>query len=114
MKFGKEALLSLAAMCCWVAFDAEAFVPHAKPSRLALVKANHHAPLSATSVILRLAADDDLDEMEDDGPLGKGVDSVSWLPTVVGKKGGSVSGVKEVSFLLLVSCHRNSFGQLLV
>ena len=54
---------------------------------------------------IRLFAADDDDEDEDDeeeeegGPLAQGVDSVSWLPTVAGAKGGGISSVKEVRFV---------------
>ena len=43
--------------------------------------------------------DDDDEEEEGGGPLAKGVDSVSWLPTVLGRKGDNmpISDVKEVS-----------------
>jgi hypothetical protein len=44
--------------------------------------------------------DDEDDEDEDDkkGPLSKGIDSVSWLPTVIGSKGDnmSITTAKEV------------------
>ncbi len=34
--------------------------------------------------------DDDEDEFDDKGPLAKGIDSVSWLPTVNGAKGDNM------------------------
>ena len=54
-----------------------------------------------------LAADDDDEDFDDDdleekGPLSDGVDSVSWLPSVVGAKGDNMpitSSTKEVSRL---------------
>ena len=49
-------------------------------------------------------SEDDDDDQED--PLGKGVDSVSWLPSVVGKKGGGqVTGAREVSVVRHSSLH---------
>lgn len=47
--------------------------------------------------------DDDDEEDDEDGneddedPLGDGVDSVSWLPSVVGAKGKEVTSAREVS-----------------
>jgi hypothetical protein len=35
--------------------------------------------------------DDDDDERDSNDPLGNGIDSVSWLPTVVGAKGKEIS-----------------------
>lgn len=49
----------------------------------------------------RLAADDvegeeeEWSDDEDDEPLSKGIDSVSWLPSVVGAKDKDVSGIRE-------------------
>lgn len=42
---------------------------------------------------------DDEDEDYDDEyePLGKGIDSVSWLPSVIGETGGPVAEAREVS-----------------
>ena len=41
--------------------------------------------------------DDDDDDEDDEDPLSKGIDSVSWLPTVVGAKASSdkVTGTRE-------------------
>ena len=41
--------------------------------------------------------DDDDDDDEENGPLSNGIDSVSWLPSVVGKTGENIKGAKEVS-----------------
>ena len=40
---------------------------------------------------------DDDDDDEENGPLSNGIDSVSWLPSVVGKTGENIKGAKEVS-----------------
>lgn len=67
---------------------------------------SHHVRLT----ICQLAADDDDEDEDDDddeeeekGPLSKGIDSVSWLPSVVGGKGDNmqVSSVKEVRHVLI-------------
>lgn len=52
------------------------------------------------------AVDDDDDDGDDENPLGKGVDSVSWLPSVVGQSAGSgTPQLKEVRLRLpLVVC----------
>jgi hypothetical protein len=41
--------------------------------------------------------DHDEDDDDDDDPLSKGIDSVSWLPSVVGAKGSTeaVKGTRE-------------------
>jgi len=103
MKFGKETLLALAATCCLLTSQADAFVPASiRSTKFALVNSrmvtSTTSPnkLSRTTVVRRLADDDDDLDAEDDeeGPLGKGIDSVSWLPSVVGKKGESVPSAK--------------------
>lgn len=50
--------------------------------------------------------DDEDDEDESDEPLGNGVDSVSWLPSVIGGKGISVSGTRMVRFVILLFTYR--------
>jgi hypothetical protein len=106
MKFGKETLLTLAATCCLLTLQTDAFVPASiRFTKLALVNSRLSTSttspnkLSRTTAVRRLAADDDdLDSDDyDEGPLGKGIDSVSWLPSVAGKKGESVPSAKEVS-----------------
>ena len=110
MKFGKETLLALAATCCLLTSQADAFVPASiRSTKFALVNSrmvtSTTSPnkLSRTTVVRRLADDDDDLDAEDDeeGPLGKGIDSVSWLPSVVGKKGESVPSAKVVSNYIL-------------
>jgi hypothetical protein len=106
MKFGKETRLALAATCCLLTLQADAFVPASiRSTKLALVNSRmvtsttSSKKLSRTTVVRRLAADDDDWDADDyeEGPLGKGIDSVSWLPSVVGKKGESIPSAKEVS-----------------
>ena len=40
---------------------------------------------------------DDEDDDSENGPLSNGIDSVAWLPSVVGQTGESIKGAKEVS-----------------
>jgi hypothetical protein len=121
MKFGKETLLVLAATCCLLTLQADAFVPASiRSTKLALVNSrmvtSTTSPnkLSRTTVVRRVAADDDDDDLDADdyeeGPLGKGIDSVSWLPSVVGKKGESVPSAKEVSDNILCQARMHSQG----
>jgi hypothetical protein len=42
--------------------------------------------------------DDDDDDDDSNEPLGNGVDSVSWLPSVMGAKSIAVSGMRMVRF----------------
>jgi Lon protease-like protein len=51
------------------------------------------------STFRRLAAEEQEDE-EDDGPLSKGIDSVSWLPTVIGGRSESILSIREGSEIL--------------
>jgi hypothetical protein len=39
--------------------------------------------------------DDDDDYADSDSPLSKGVDSVSWLPSAVGRRGETVAGLTQ-------------------
>ena len=48
----------------------------------------------------RLAAEDDEEDDADDEPLAKGIDSVSWLPTVIGARSEPISSVPEGSEIL--------------
>jgi hypothetical protein len=122
MKFGKETLLALAVTCCLLTLQADAFIPASiRSTKLALVNSRmvtsttspNKLSLSRTTVVRRLAADDDDLDADDyeEGPLGKGVDSVSWLPSVVGKKGESVPSAKEVSDHILCQAriHRQGY-----
>ena len=47
-------------------------------------------------ISLRAKEDEDLDDGLDEEPLAKGIDSVSWLPSVMGQKSEAVTGVREV------------------
>ena len=99
MKFDKQALLSLAVLCSF-AFDAEAFAPRAqKNSGLSLFNSDVAPQVVSHGMMTRLYAVDDEDEDDGEDPLGNGVDSVSWLPSVVGSKGSEVTSVSEVSNL---------------
>ena len=101
MKFDKQALLSLAALCSFT-FNADAFIPQArKNSGLALFNARMGPRVTQAMVTRLFSSDDDEDKHELEDPLGKGVDSVSWLPSVVGASGEAISGVKKVSILLI-------------
>ena len=96
MKFDKQALLSFALLCSFT-FDVDAFT--SKPRRsssLALFDGRASAKFAHSMPFTRLNAVDDDDGDEED-PLGKGVDSVSWLPCVLGAKGDEISSVNEVS-----------------
>ena len=45
--------------------------------------------------------EDEDDDDEENGPLSNGIDSVSWLPSVVGKTGeNNIKGAKEVRTLV--------------
>jgi hypothetical protein len=104
MKFNKQVVLSLAALCS-VTLNADAFMPQAtKASGVSLFGARNKLQKAPRAMVTRLYAADDEDEDDEDedddeqkGPLGKGVESVGWLPSVVGEKGGEISGAKEVS-----------------
>lgn len=73
------------------------------PEKSMLVSRN--APSSLTRQFLSAADEDEDDDDEEDddddqkGPLSNGVDSVSWLPSVVGAKGDNmpITTAKEVS-----------------
>ena len=89
---------------------AEAFAPYQRklkantrsdvlatfPTRLSSIQ--NHLPRRISSRIFMAEEDDDDDEDEvnAEDPLGNGVDSVAWLPTVVGAESVELSNVKEV------------------
>lgn len=77
--------------------EASGFIPFHAPARDVLSKyhecasrstsSNHHSELARPLRMINEDNDDDDEEDwedEDDGPLSEGIDSVSWLPTVVG------------------------------
>lgn len=101
MKFSKETLLYMVvvASVSWAPFG-DAFAHASIRLRASFVQVNtgsnyleaQSKARKASSARLWSQLDDDDEEDEDDsdvgrGPLSKGVDSVSWLPTVVGAKG---------------------------
>jgi hypothetical protein len=103
MKFSISTVWTLAGSCAvyallWIDVTVDAFTPAV---RLPLHTTGHAAPWLApaaaqcrqpSTVCLSAMTndDDDEDEEEEDDdtaePLSKGIDSVSWLPTVVGAK----------------------------
>jgi hypothetical protein len=115
MKFDPQAIvcLSIAAFSAWN--HAEAFAP----SPRFLTKASSGViTTSGSSVVssyseqrrtrssrLFMADEDEDDEDDDDDdeddydydPLGEGVDSIAWLPSVIGSKGKDVTSAREVS-----------------
>lgn len=52
---------------------------------------------TSTTARNMLADDDEFDDEE--GPLSDGVDSVSWLPTVIGGEDEDVKSIRDVSFV---------------
>ena len=102
MKFTSAAIVSLAtAAGFWHAV--EGFVPDTICRRGSAIVASRRRTgrgmvlgqcglaLRKRSVVLRMVDDDDEDEDDDEydeeeGPLADGIDSVSWLPTVLGAK----------------------------
>jgi hypothetical protein len=107
MKCDKKAWFYFAALWCGLASDVEAFT--LQPSQVVrAVMPSKGVQISSQRLVgPRWATGDDMDEDDDEddeedeegrgGPLGNGVDSVSWLPSVVGGKGEQVAGAKEVS-----------------
>lgn len=109
MRFNKEVVIFLSLLC--YAQTVDAFVPISRTSTQLNSVGSTAAPKTVGFVSSRLYAvddddeddyddddDDDEDEYEDEeNPLGKGVDSVSWLPSVKGQRAGKdASSIKEV------------------
>ena len=102
MRFSKTALVSLVASVSYLDLSADAFssqLPRTLPSSLASSCFSNGLSLQNSSIrkkqtSLNLASDDEDEDDEDDdddhaeegNPLAKGVNSVSWLPSVVGGK----------------------------
>jgi hypothetical protein len=66
-----------------------------------LIGNRHQQVIHRGSLIPRFAGSNDDDEEDDDaeeGPLAKGIDSVSWLPSVEGAKGDNmpIESTKQV------------------
>lgn len=119
MRFEKQAIISLGSAAALLVFGScDAFVfsqPKNKLSPTFLVPSSTlsysvsgtgGSSSSSTRLFASLEDDDDdeddHDDEEDDNtnPLGKGVNSVSWLPSVVGQSGQEISGLKEGSEIL--------------
>ena len=109
MRFGQQVATFLGAL--FVAQQTDAFLP-ASHSRVVSTNGLAFAPessitssssrftpsLRTPSTRLFLADDDEDDDEDDDdlNPLGKGVDSVSWLPTVMGKiKSAELTNIQD-------------------
>jgi hypothetical protein len=92
MKFRIEALAAAFAFCCSLhntaAFSVQPQSLHIDHQNSGIVSfAGQSAPVSRRlKTQRRLAESDDDEHDDDDEPLAKGVNSVSWLPTVVGAK----------------------------
>lgn len=81
-------------------FSATGAIISTKSSTLGYCQSS--VPRDSSRVLRKLAAgDDEEDDDELDGPLSKGVDSVSWLPTVIGAESVEATGDSggEVSIL---------------
>ena len=121
MRFEKQAIISLGSAAALLVFGScDAFVfsqPKNKlsptflvPSSTLSYSVSGTGGSSSTSTRLFASLEDDDDEEDDDhddeeeddntNPLGKGVNSVSWLPSVVGQSGQEISGLKEGSEIL--------------
>jgi hypothetical protein len=106
MKCDKKALLYFASLWCVLVSEVEGFTLQPSHVVRAVMPPKGVQISSQRLVGPRWANGDDIDEDDDEddeedeegggGPLGNGVDSVSWLPTVVGGKGEKVAGAKEV------------------
>jgi hypothetical protein len=101
MRFDKPVAIFLGLLC--FAQTVDAFVPRSRTSSQLTPVGAAAAPKTIRFVSTRLYAVDDDDDDEDDededdeNPLGKGIDSVSWLPSVAGQSAGEeVSSIKEV------------------
>ena len=109
MRFEKQAIISLGALCCFAhQFCCDAFVLQ-QNSRI--LSTTFLVPASSNSRIVNnqkynlstrlFAVEEEEDDDDDDtNPLGKGLNSVSWLPSVVGQSGEEISGLKEGSEVL--------------
>ncbi|CAJ1959159.1 unnamed protein product [Cylindrotheca closterium] len=108
MKFGEQVALFLGAL--FVAQQTTAFVPASRihsskglafiPESSIMTSTSRAVPSLQGSSTCLFAYDDDDDEDDDEedelNPLGKGVDSVSWLPSVVGKtKSAEISNIQD-------------------
>eukprot|EP00980_Cylindrotheca_fusiformis_P001764 scaffold405_cov132-Cylindrotheca_fusiformis.AAC.16 len=81
-----------------VAKSADAFTPtsNMKSTHLSLIQGELYPRAIGIFSTRLYAIDDDDDDDDEENPLGKGVDSVSWLPSVIGKKSsGDTPSVKE-------------------
>jgi hypothetical protein len=103
MKFETQVLVLLGALCC--SQTATAFVSRSKTtSGLAPISAMFF-PKSIRAMsthLFTMEDDEDEDEDNENNPLGKGVNSVAWLPSVIDRSGEELAGVKEVSIRLRI------------
>jgi hypothetical protein len=112
MKFFQSILISFVAGSSSLLSATNAFVA---PARFGTIDIFSRSFSSATSVSfglkdtlrtprpvsLKLAADDDDDEEDDDGgPLSKGIDSVSWLPSVLTSSSQVLTAIKDGNEIL--------------
>ena len=107
MKFDRNAPGFLIVKVCFIVWNAAAFAP--RPPASSVVPSTTRGSLipfclerpRTTRLFLvdddDEAEDDDDDDDDDEDPLGDGVDSVSWLPSVIGAKGKEISSAREVS-----------------
>ncbi len=105
MRFDKQVISVLTIGLSSINWNAEAFAPRLQSNAVI------HSPKGVVSFhIERLTAtrlfmveddvddeDDDDDDNDDDDPLGDGIDSVAWLPSVIGARGKTITSAREVS-----------------
>lgn len=102
LHFAWGSLLTVLAVCS-LTLNTEAFLPRPKASNVARATARRSiAPFCferprTTSLFMVDDDEEDEDDEDDDDPLGNGVDSVAWLPTVIGAKGKEITSAREVS-----------------
>jgi hypothetical protein len=111
MRFDKQVVIFLGLLC--FAQTVDAFVPRSRTSTQLTPVGATAAPKTIGFVSTRLYAvddddedayDDDDEDEDDENPLGKGIDSVSWLPSVAGQSAGEdVSSIKEVRRYFVVA-----------
>lgn len=101
MKFDRQTLCCFLAAAGSLVLTVDAFAPQYVKTGAIQTFATYHPKLSiqrSSPTKLFMAVDDDEDDDDDeiDGPLGNGVDSVGWLPTVIGAEGEEVTSAREV------------------
>lgn len=100
MKFDHQTFFCIMAAAGSMILNVDAFAPHYVKTGAIQTLATHPQTRSLQRMVptqLFMAVDDDDDEDDEiDGPLGNGVDSVGWLPTVIGAEGEETTSAKEV------------------